>query len=278
MTLCKKSRLLDHLPVNKKSQSIVVRLNHKDKQMTVVSTLYSDWNKTINSFSVRAKEKGVDNNHVLMLTDALDDNNGKVMECFFSQRNGNGNDDQDRKDKEAVALELIKGKVVELFLDEVKAPYAAIRVNEHVETMPIESKRFEDWVGAAYYHYQKAEGIGKIQSILRFETNSNNDEGKENVKTLHLRVAAFIDSKEVYYDFGNPKWEIAKITPEDWEIIKQHERNIFFKRFAIMNAQVYPKRGYPADIFDQFMKLTNVYNDEDNKVACISLFDFAFLA
>ena len=93
-----------------------------------------------------------------MLTDALDDNNGKVMECFFSQRNGNGNDDQDRKDKEAVALELIKGKVVELFLDEVKAPYAAIRVNEHVETMPIESKRFEDWVGAAYYHYQKAEG------------------------------------------------------------------------------------------------------------------------
>ncbi|MGA9172167.1 MAG: hypothetical protein WBZ20_18670 [Nitrososphaeraceae archaeon] len=280
-----KEQIVRSFTVNKKSQSIVVRLNHKDKQMTVVSTLYSDWNKTINSFSVRAKEKGVDNNHVLMLTDALDDNNGKVMECFFSQRNGNGNDDQDRKDKEAVALELIKGKVVELFLDEVKAPYAAIRVNEHVETMPIESKRFEDWVGAAYYHYQKAEGkdivlskegIGKIQSILRFETNSNNDEGKENVKTLHLRVAAFIDSKEVYYDFGNPKWEIAKITPEDWEIIKQHERNIFFKRFAIMNAQVYPKRDYPADIFDQFMKLTNVYNDEDNKllasVYLISLF------
>ena len=43
-----------------------------------------------------------------------------------------------------------------------------------------------------------------------------------------------------------------------------------------MNAQVYPKRGYPADIFDQFMKLTNVYNDEDNKllasVYLISLF------
>ena len=87
---------------------------------------------------------------------------------------------------------------MELFLDEVKAPYAAIRVNEHVETMPIESKRFEDWVGAGILPLPKSrgkdivlskEGIGKIQSILRFETNSNNDEGKENVKTLHLRVA-----------------------------------------------------------------------------------------
>jgi hypothetical protein len=91
-----------------------------------------------------------------------------------------------------------------------------------------------------------------------------------------LRVAAFIDSKEVYYDFCNPKWEIVKITPKGWEIINQHEGNVFFKRFAIMNAQVYPKRDYPADIFDQFMKLTNVYNDEDNKllasVYLISLF------
>lgn len=91
-----------------------------------------------------------------MLTDDLDDNNEKVMECFFSKGNGNGNNnDQDRKDKEAVALELAKEKIFELFLDKVKTPYAAIKVNDHIETMSIDSKKFEDWVGAAYYITKK---------------------------------------------------------------------------------------------------------------------------
>jgi hypothetical protein len=282
-----KEQIVTSFTINKKSQSIVVSLNHKYKQKTIVSTLYNDWIKTIRSFSVRAEQKGVDNKHISMLTDALDDNNEKVMECFFSKGNGNGNNnDQDRKDKESVALELTKEKIFELFLDEVKTPYAAIRVNDHIETMSIDSKRFEDWVGAAYYYYKKEgkdisvlskEGIGKIQSILRFEANKSKEEEEEgNIKTLHLRVAAFLDSGEVYYDLCNPKWEIVKLTKHGWEIIRHNENHILFKRFPILNPQIYPRSDYQEDILGKFIKLTNVYNDEDNKllasVYLISLF------
>ena len=47
------------------------------------------------------------------------------------------------------------------------------------------------------------------------------------------------------------------------------------------DAQVYPRKVYPEDIMDQFIKLTNVYDDEDNKllaeVYLVSLFLLANL-
>ena len=42
-----------------------------------------------------------------------------------------------------------------------------------------------------------------------------------------------------------------------------------------MNEQVKPKTGYPSDIFDQFMRLTNLQSNDDNillaKVYIVSL-------
>jgi len=52
-----------------------------------------------------------------MLKDALDDNNEKVMQCYYSQIKEESNE----SDRTAVALELVKSKIVDIFLDEVKA-------------------------------------------------------------------------------------------------------------------------------------------------------------
>ena len=83
------------------------------------------------------------------------------------------------------------------------------------------------------------------------------------------------DSNIIYYDLCNSRWEIVKITREGWSI-ETNCKEILFKRFPIANAQVYPLTDYPTDILEQFMKLTNVNNDEDNKllakVYMISLF------
>jgi hypothetical protein len=61
----------------------------------VVSSVYKDWPKTINSFSTCAKKKGVNSKHISMLTDTLDDNFERVIECFLPAKNGIGNDDDD---------------------------------------------------------------------------------------------------------------------------------------------------------------------------------------
>ncbi|MGC2573013.1 MAG: hypothetical protein WA364_15995, partial [Candidatus Nitrosopolaris sp.] len=160
-------------------------------------TFIQDWIKTIDAFAIRAKKKGISDEHIVMLTDALDNNNEKVLQCFYDQIK-DGNNANAASDKNAVALELVKGKIKDLFLDEVKAPYAVIKVDGHMETMAIKSQRFEDWVGALYYYHEKGqgrnsvlskEGIGRIQSVLSFEATN------KDMKTLHIRVAAFVDTE-----------------------------------------------------------------------------------
>src|SRR5918912_2761558 len=106
---------------NKKTQCIAAELNHIYDKKTLVSSVYQDWIRTLNSFSTQASKKGLKDRHITMLGDTLDNNYEKVMECIFGTKD----------DKEALAIDLAKSKIAELFLDEVKTPYAAIRVKEH---------------------------------------------------------------------------------------------------------------------------------------------------
>jgi hypothetical protein len=186
-------QILTTFAINKKTGCIIASLNHVYNKKTIVSNIYRDWLKTLDVFASRAEEKGVSNEHIVMLKDALDDNNEKVMQCFYEQIKA-----METSDSNAIALDLVKDKIMDLFLDEVKAPYATIKIDGHIETMSIKGQRFEDWIGALYYHHNKEqgrnlvlskEGIGRIQSILSFEANNND------MKTLHLRVAAFVDTE-----------------------------------------------------------------------------------
>lgn len=261
----KQEEIVSSFELNKKTHCIIAVLNHKYKPKTIVSTVYKDWISTIKVFCDQATSKGVDKKHLLMLTDVLDNSSQTIInECFFPSNAskkendcyGAGDDSSDsigKNDKEAIALELIKPQIAELFLDEVKTPYAAIMVvdkqgedtHEYVETMPIGSRRFKEFVGFTYYNRKKAEGkdvsilsnegIEKVQSVLRFELHKT-----ENIKTLHLRVASFVDtettdldSNVVYYDLCNPNWDIIKATRHRWDIIKHNAQNIMFKRFPI---------------------------------------------
>ena len=287
--------------MNKKTKCIEARLNHVYDNKTIISTIYQDWIKTIDTFAARAKKKGISAKHIIILTDTLDDNNEKVIKCLFSEGVGEGEEENgynfdNGSSKGVNALELVKEKIAELFLDEVKTPYAAIKVEDHIETIAIGCKGFEDWIGATYYYYRKSsngannnnspspyilpkEEIAKIQSVLRYEANSSKivDGSKRqvNVKTLYLRIAAFVDSEavnpddnKIFYDLCNPDWEIVKITRYGWSIEKNYPE-ILFKRYPIMNSQVYPRKDYPSDILEQFLRLTNVYDDEDNRLLAI---------
>lgn len=272
---------------NKKTGCIIASLNHIYNNKTIVANIYPDWIKTIDVFTNRAKEKGVSEEHINMLTDALDDNNEKVMQCSYDRIK----QENTGSDRNAVAaLELARDKMIDLFLDEVKAPYAVIKVDGHIETVSIRSQKFEDWVGASYYYHEKGqghnsvlckEGIGRVQSVLGFEAIN------KDVKTLHVRIAAFVDTDNknldenaIIYDLCNKNWEVVKITRQDWSIEQNYDQ-VLFKRFPIMNPQVYPRKDYPPDIMDQFIRLTNVYDDEDSKllaeVYLVSLFILANL-
>jgi hypothetical protein len=170
--------------------------------------------------------------------------------------------DKEDKDEKEDTLQLVNKNCSEFFLDQYGLPYAAVRLSDHVETMSINGKRFRNWICKTKYDATKSllssETLTSVLNILKAKA-----EFEDNTRNLHLRVAE--SDREpfvIYYDLTNSKWEVVKITADSWSIEKSP---IMFMRYSNQRMQPYPSVQYPSDIFDQFLKLLNV-KDEDNKL------------
>ena len=78
----------------------------------------------------------------------------------------------------------------------------------------------------------------------------------------------------IYYDLTNKDWQVVKITENDWSI--EYAPGLF-RRYSNQLPQVHPckSKDYPPDIFDKFMRLINVKDEETKlliKCYIISLF------
>jgi uncharacterized membrane protein YheB (UPF0754 family) len=72
---------------DKKSKQLILSLNHKDKQKTIISpVLQSNWPKTIQKFKGQMTSKGVTENHADMISDIVDNNYEKILDLNY---NGN---------------------------------------------------------------------------------------------------------------------------------------------------------------------------------------------
>jgi hypothetical protein len=236
---------------------IELKLNRKYEMMTVVSDIYNDnWIKTIDRFSKRAKEKGVEDKHIIMLTDTLDNNAGKIIDIFGTWRNNAASYDElvQSSAKDAVinvAIDFVEKKTVRLFLDQVKTAYIAVRIGNHTETMPIESAIFENWLGAAFYNHQKNLEKERMKKREEGEGTEEGDEDDEEpggigtfslvkvlandeikkvqkvfkfeannaakVETLHVRVAALINTADNLDENNAIYYDLCN---PDWDIIR----------------------------------------------------------
>ena len=149
-----------------------------------------------------------------------------------------------------LVLRAIKEHYKKLFVDEYQNPHIAISVSGHIETLPIKSKRFRNWLANIFY---KTTGLVVKSADLKDAINilsaqAEFDSG-DPIK-LNLRVAE--QDGKWYYDLTNKPWEFVEITSEGWKIVKNL---ILFHRYSNQLPQVYPSREYPSDIFDNFIKL-----------------------
>jgi hypothetical protein len=164
-----------------------------------------------------------------------------------------------------LAMLLDGGRYIhELFLDQYQTPYAAIKVNSHIETISMRTKassQFKNWICHVSYKelgtIPKDENINSVLNVLRADASY----GENNkVRNLYLRAGPGDNSYEILYDLTNKDWEFVRITPEGWSIEKSNTTPVF-KRHRNQLAQVYPSKEYPTDIFDQFMRLLNVKDE-----------------
>jgi hypothetical protein len=171
--------------------------------------------------------------------------------------------DTDQEESTALrALKLAEDQCDELFHDQFNAPYAAIQVGDHTEILPLKSSRFRNWLYRLYYEFEgdvlSSEIASNIINILKAKA-----EFEGSTKKLNLRVASIKEeSFTIYYDLTDKDWLVIKVTKDGWDV---QDAPIIFRRYSNQQPQVYPRKEYSADIFDQFMNLINI-KGEDNKL------------
>jgi len=180
---------------------------------------------------------------------------------------------QDRRNE---LIEIINERTREIFVDKHDTAFAAVQIGEHKETLPIKSGRFKKWICRLnYQHLHKtirAEDLKQITDLLQAEAQFNG-----NINSLELRTSSEnIGGKSVfYYDLTNKTWQVVKITEYGWSVEESSDTPIMFTRYANQLPQVEPLRRYPRDVFDRFMDLLNVKDDNNRlllKCYIISLF------
>jgi hypothetical protein len=206
------------------------------------------------------------------------------------QRSGNSNEKvKGCKDKENDApvkddgenavsiLDSIKKRYIEIFQDQFNEPYITIKINSHVECIPLEGNRFKNVIRKEYF--EKEDKILKedeLNAILKLiEAQLMSEEVIQKVE-LKLRVAKTAADGIFYYDLTNPKWEVIKITSEEWDIVKDNTIPLFKRYENNYSPQVYPsKEKDKTTYWNRFLKLFNLESAEDIlllSVYTISLF------
>jgi hypothetical protein len=222
------------------------------------------------------------------------------------QGNSSGRNENKRskKEKGPDTIVILKMNILELFVDQIGDAYAAVKITDYIEAILINSGRFRDWIIKTFYDYEKQlqsndyenerairilgnEEAAKYQNIIRLEA-----EQQYNERRLEIRVFGCVDSDAdaneddnvMFYDLCNRDGEIIKVTKNGWETIKhgchaekKSSRTIVFKHYRSQKAQVLPSKEYPANIFTQFLNLTNLPPDDTEnrmlaEVYIISLF------
>ncbi|HZD35617.1 MAG TPA: DNA polymerase domain-containing protein, partial [Nitrososphaeraceae archaeon] len=173
------------------------------------------------------------------------------------------NDDNGTEPKGNKSANLLMQQVQEnalhFFKDQYGMPYVTIKVANHVETMPIQSKKSEYYVSKLYFdstNGRKVAGSESVNNAIRVMHAQALFSGQE--RTLGLRLAWGKKNGEIYYDLGNSEWDVIKLTSANWSISKMSDAALF-SRFN-QKAQVTPSREYPPDIFDQYLDLMQIKN------------------
>ena len=157
-----------------------------------------------------------------------------------------------------------------LLKDQYCTSYAQVQIGDHDEIIRIESGKFKRYLARLFYDKSSnkvvnADAINNAIQVIQAKAEYDGP-----TVPLSLRVAWQVG--DIYYDLSNDKWQCIKIFQEGWEI--SNMPSPLFVRYNQI-PQVNPDRNYGGDIFDKFLHLTNLKEDQDMillKVYIVSLF------
>jgi hypothetical protein len=190
--------------------------------------------------------------------------------------NGNGDNQEKKEVMATLALELVDDQIKDLFVDKFDIPFVTVKINGHIETLPVRRNKFKKLICKMFYESDgrpiSADALAAVCNVIEAKALFS-----DRIKGLDLRVSNgrvdFIDDDEsnnrllsqqpatIYYDLKNRNRQVVKITQKDWSIEEPTEVPTMFYRYQGQLPQVKPSGDYPSNIFDQFMNLINVKDE-----------------
>lgn len=155
----------------------------------------------------------------------------------------NDQEQEDENKERHLATELrnlILNQNIEFATDEVKKPYAKIKIADHYEIHAINSQSFKDiMIELAEKKFDRVTSKATLESAL--ESISAKAIRSKNFKAISIRVKYLPNEQKIYLDLCNEAWEVVEISKNGWQ--KLSDSPIWFKRTDDMDELPQPKYG-----------------------------------
>jgi hypothetical protein len=303
------TRVVESIQYHPFKNLLSVNLNHGYKGIILVPLGAFEWKKNgwiklDQHIRKQAERLELDNKVILYIQSILDSNYDLIVGTNGNDGKGRSGDKGDVGDGGAgndgnsdaqllLRLVLPGGLYAQhFFKDQYGMPYCELLIegkngNEpHKEIISIERSKYRRYLSKLFYdctqQIANSEIITNVINILHAKTEYEGETIPLSIRTAwkdnnyYNNSDSYITDPVFYYDLTDPLWHVIKVSKEGWSIVESTavDAPIKFTRYN-QTPQVIPMREYPADIFDQFMNLTNV-NGEQNKlllkVYIVSLF------
>jgi hypothetical protein len=202
------SKIVEYFGIDLRTNNIRIKLNGKYNHNSVISSFdLKDWRTTVNNLKTGLAEKDIDPIDIKNISNTFDDNNTKLTEAYFnavkSQEEENkrrAKEAAEEAEKEAKAassfdddLEMIKGNIVQTFVEETSRTVARVRIDEHVENRFMDDGVFRQWIGTTYFKHAEEIRLQAIESddeyIPSVAASILSDDDKTKIQTILMYEA-----------------------------------------------------------------------------------------
>ncbi len=190
----KQQRLVTNYVYNPEIDSVSITLNHEYSEKKIISPIESTWPKTIDTLTRELQRKGISSEHITMICDVADNNAEKILKCRLDKQAEKEKEENNHKlgATSQRLLSLAEEQCQELFVNQYGEPYAAVKINEHIETLNLNHTRFRNWISKAYYEQEStvpsSENIANAINILKAKAEFDGKSKDCNICVLQLTL------------------------------------------------------------------------------------------
>jgi hypothetical protein len=130
--------------------------------------------------------------------------------------------------------------------------YASVEIKSHLETWPLKSTGFREWLMRRFYEVTKkspsSQGVQDALGVLNAKAHFDGE-----AREVHTRIAAHAGA--IYVDLADDAWRVVKIDAGGWSVMAGADAPVRFRRTRGMLPLPEPIRGGSLSVLRRFVNV-----------------------